>query len=252
MSGDPPCQYLDWDSDFFKRRIARVTANRLTEQTIEQIGLWCSSNRIDCLYFLADADEPETTRLAEDHGFRLVDIRVTLDRQFDESPTVASKTTEGIVRVCQPDDVPALRAIARVNHRETRFYSDGNFSASRCDALYETWIEKSCQGYADIVFVAELDEQPVGYLSCHRRDQAEGQIGLFGIGAAWRGKGLGEKLVTESLRWFAERGAERVIVVTQGRNIAGQRAYQRCGFLTRTVQLWYHRWFERKETGVRG
>ena len=32
-------------------------------------------------------------------------------------------------------------------------------------------------------------------------------------------------------------------VVTQGRNIAGQRLYQRCGFLTRSVELWYHKWY---------
>jgi hypothetical protein len=34
-----------------------------------------------------------------------------------------------------------------------------------------------------------------------------------------------------------------VNVVTQGRNSKAQRLYERCGFLTRSVQLWYHRWF---------
>jgi ribosomal protein S18 acetylase RimI-like enzyme len=55
--------------------------------------------------------------------------------------------------------------------------------------------------------------------------------------------GVGRKLVVASLGWFDAHGADRVTVVTQGRNIAAQRLYQRCGFLTRSTGLWYHRWF---------
>jgi len=35
-------------------------------------------------------------------------------------------------------------------------------------------------------------------------------------------------------------------VVTQGRNLAAQRLYQRNGFVTASLQLWYHRWFPRE------
>ena len=30
-----------------------------------------------------------------------------------------------------------------------------------------------------------------------------------------------------------------------GRNLAAQRLYQRSGFVTASLQLWYHRWFLR-------
>jgi ribosomal protein S18 acetylase RimI-like enzyme len=36
-----------------------------------------------------------------------------------------------------------------------------------------------------------------------------------------------------------------VSVVTQGRNVAAQRLYQRAGFVTASTQLWYHRWLDR-------
>jgi ribosomal protein S18 acetylase RimI-like enzyme len=38
-------------------------------------------------------------------------------------------------------------------------------------------------------------------------------------------------------------------VVTQGRNIASQRLYQKHGFVTQSIQLWYHRW---TSAGTRG
>jgi dTDP-4-amino-4,6-dideoxy-D-galactose acyltransferase len=51
-------------------------------------------------------------------------------------------------------------------------------------------------------------------------------------------------LVDQALAWFAQQKVTRVQVVTQGRNILAQRMYQRSGFVTHTVKLWYHRWFE--------
>jgi dTDP-4-amino-4,6-dideoxy-D-galactose acyltransferase len=243
MEAGSLCQYLDWDSDFFGFRIARITVNRLSQKAVERIMMWCDSSSIDCVYFLADADDEGTVRLAEDNQFRFVDIRVTLEKQLDGIPVVGDRDIEGVMRLCRPDDLPALRAIARVSHRDSRFYYDPSFPASLCDALYETWIEKSCNGYADAVLVAEIEGRPIGYLSCHLLDQTEGQIGLFGVGADSQGQGLGQKLLNGSLCWFAEQGVRQVRVVTQGRNCKAQRLYQRCGFLTRSVQLWYHRWF---------
>jgi dTDP-4-amino-4,6-dideoxy-D-galactose acyltransferase len=237
------CQYLDWDSEFFSVRIGRITVNRLTEVILEQVLMWCKFNSIDCLYFLANTDDVRTVRLVEEHDFRCVDIRITLERQIDDFPEAEEGIAQSVVHLCTPMDVQALRAIARVSHHDSRFYHDSIFPISRCDALYETWIEKSCSGYADAVMVAEMDGEPVGYLSCHLLGQSKGQIGLFGIKADLQERGLGRRLIDESLRWFRMQDRKEVTVVTQGRNINAQRLYQKCGFLTRSVQLWYHRWF---------
>lgn len=243
MAGCDVCEVLEWDSDFFGRRIARVATNSLSPNAVPLILEWCRTRHIDCLYFLSRADDRDTVRLAEDTGFRLVDIRTTLERQLDGARPVQGATGEGIIRGCAPGDIPPLRLIAGAAHRESRFYNDPNFPRELCDALYATWIDKSCRGYADTVLVVELDGQPVGYVSCHLRGESGGQIGLFGVGAASQGKGLGGTLVYASLDWFASRGVTRVTVVTQGHNVKALRLYQRCGFLVHSVQLWYHKWF---------
>jgi GNAT superfamily N-acetyltransferase len=197
------------------------------------------------LYFLADSDDPETVRVAEDYGFRLVDIRVTLEHKIRSGQGEVSSCASGSVHLRHSNhaDIPILQRIARGSYVDSRFYSDARFPIEKCEALYETWIKKSCEGYADVVLVAELDGQPAGYLSCHLTDDASrGQIGLVGVDPQARKYGLGSSLVRGGLEWFAGRGVEVVSVATQGRNIAGQRLYERCGFLTRGVQLWYHKW----------
>jgi len=239
------CKYLDWDSDFFGFRIARLTVNRLDQNLLEQVLKWCDIHLIDCLYFLADAHDERTVRLAERHAFRFVDIRLTLERQANDFVGVEEGAFQGVVHLCAPGDVQTLRAIARVSHLDSRFYHDSFFPRPLCDALYETWIEKSCSGYADAVMIAEFDGEPVGYVSCHLLNQAKGQIELFGVKADFQGRGVGQRLIHESLQWFVRRNIKEVIVITQGRNLNAQRLYQRCGFLTRSVQLWYHRWFKK-------
>jgi dTDP-4-amino-4,6-dideoxy-D-galactose acyltransferase len=230
------CSFLDWDSAFFGRRIARVTANRLTDEQANQALAWCAAERIDCLYFLAESDDADTVRAVEARGFALVDVRLTLERR-GAIPALA----DGI-RLSSAQDVEALKMMARTNHRDTRFYYDGHFSVEEADHLYETWIERSCNGYADAVLVAERDGQPAGYITCDLRE-GYGQIGLLGVGEAWQGQGIGRTLINGALRWFAEHDLERVEVVTQGRNVRAQRVYQRAGFVSAQMQLWYHRWF---------
>lgn len=242
MESETICQYLEWDSNFFGRRIGRITTGILTPAMVSEVMRWCGSQAIDCLYFLSEIGDPDTIRLAEDHRFRLVDIRVTLECQLDTSifPTGDLRT---YIRPWVPTDIPALRSIARVSHHDSRFYHDPNFPNSLCDALYETWIENSCNGYADVVLVAEFDRQPVGYITCRKLDQTTGQIGLTGVHGGVQGRGLGQGLVREAVRWFSECGISKVSVVTQGRNCRAQRVYQECGFMTYALQLWYHRWF---------
>ncbi len=244
------CQYLAWDSDFFGYRIARLTVNQLNPQLAEQAIQWCKSNAIDCLYFLAEADDQATVKMAETYQFHFVDIRLTLERHIDSLLNTQSNVRVAGVRPVKLDDIPALRAIAGNSYHNTRFYHDSHISKSLCDALYETWIEKSCNGYADRVFVAELQGQLVGYISCNMVDQFEGQIGLVGVGPDAQGKGIGSNLVNSALIWFAEQGAKQAGVVTQGRNVQGQRLYQRAGFITKSVQLWYHHWFSPGQTDI--
>jgi dTDP-4-amino-4,6-dideoxy-D-galactose acyltransferase len=89
-----------------------------------------------------------------------------------------------------------------------------------------------------------MEGKPAGYITCQLVNEQTGQIGLLGVDVTAQGRGGGRRLVTMALDWFAAKGVTRVIVVTQGRNIRAQRLYQKCGFMTASLQLWYHRWFE--------
>lgn len=247
-TGEPgPCERLDWDSRFFGFSVARVRGGAMTPALSEAVDAWCASEGISCLYFVARADDPCTTRTAEDAGFRLVDLRMTFEQRIRAGAT--DLLAAAGLRPARPEDLPVLRPIARVSYRHTRFHFDEHMPKEASDRLYEVWLDVSVGGWAEEVLVVESDGRPSGYITCHlHRERSEGSIGLVGVAESGRGRGLGRRLVEGALGWFASKGLESVSVVTQGRNVAAQRLFQQCGFLTRSIELYYHKWYRSGST----
>ena len=214
-----------------------------------QIDDWSRSHQVRGLYFLARADDPTTIQTAEQYGFGLVDIRVTFERVMGNShDPIRSELPAGThIRPFRPDDLSGLQTMARTGHRETRFFNDSHFLRQRAEDLYSTWITLEAQGRAQTVLVAvSATYQLWGYISCYWNPvRQEGQIGLVGVSPEVRGMGIGKNLVQDAIVWFRTQGANKVTVVTQGNNQAAQRLYQQCGFLSRDLQLWYHKWYPR-------
>lgn len=239
MSG--VCETLSWDSDFFGVSIARVSGDRLDPALANQIDAWCRDNRIDCLYFFARPDDPQTTRAAEDNGYRLTDVRVVFERSSGgaDIPVCPDSVSE-----FAPADLQSLKTIARQSHRDTRFYFDQRFTSAQAESLYDRWIENSVNGYAQAVLVSRSGDTATGYVTCHLKDNV-GTIGLIAVDQACRGQGHGASLVSAAVKWFTDHGATRVEVATSFRNLPAQRLYQRCSFVSASTQLIYHKWFAR-------
>ena len=240
---EPLCETLDWDSRFFGLSIARALPSPVTPERCRAMLDWCRAEGVDCLYLLAD-DDTDTDQLLQSASFRRVDERVTLERELTPEPNPFTADA----RPSRLDDIPALRAIAAISHRDSRFYNDGSFDRERCDEFYRVWIENSCRGWADHVVVAERNGAAVGYLTVHLRGPDAGTLGLMGVDPASRRHGIGGHLLAGALAWLADRSVKRVSLATQGRNSASQGFFQNAGFRPISASVWYHRWFGPSDT----
>jgi TDP-D-fucosamine acetyltransferase len=242
------CERRTWDSDFFGVPIAQVTPTRASVTELAAALHWAAAEKIECLYFLADADQPESIRAAETNGFSLVDTRTTLEKPV--IPDVPFGADDDRIRRARTEDIPRLMTMARMSHRNTRFHADRRFDPKRSDELYAVWIERSVRGaLADIVLVAEDAATLRGYVTVSRQGDAA-SIGLLAVDAAYRGEGYGGRLLDAALGWTHEQGLASISVVTQGGNAAAVRLYERGGFTVRSVQFWYHRWIQESSVGV--
>jgi dTDP-4-amino-4,6-dideoxy-D-galactose acyltransferase len=234
------CRQLEWDSQFFGRRIARIEHDRLTTQSLREILAWCQEQGTECLYFLCSPEDDSSVALAESADFHLVDIRVELN--WKAEPPASPPAI--VIREFQESDLALIQQIASQSYTNTRFSYDHRFPADRVAELYKEWLTGSCRNTSHKVFVAENQNAPAGFITCQFDSAEVGRIGLLGVGNQSQGKGYGQQLVQTAQQFFNQAGAREVRVVTQGRNIAAQRLYQSCGFRTYKVGLWYHKWFE--------
>lgn len=239
-------KFLEWDTNFFGRRIGRANIHTLDEEQYGQIEDWRRENQIACMYFLAEADSPQTIRLAEKYGFSLVEVRLTFERSLKSWPREwLIQTPAGLViRPSQPDDLPVLKEIAAESYVYSRFYNDPHFGQDQWQAYYSHWIEKSVMGGADFALTAVVDGDIVGYITgVVDREHNEGIYELTGVKPAARRGGVGQELFRCGVNWYVDQAIPHMWVATQGRNVATQRMIERFGFLTRSCELYYHKWF---------
>ena len=236
---------LPWDSSHFGLSIARALPRQLDQPTCNQLEAACIEQGIDCLYFLADAADQATIATLQAGRFDFVDIRLTL---VNSVSALAKMLTKGEFRFRfgKDSDLEALLPIAGESYSMSRFYTDQRFGCDKASQMYQIWLKNSLAADdANAVIVAEMAGQPVGYVTCQLQESlGEANLGLVGVAESIRGMGCANGMLHNAGRWLSERGIDRVSVVTQGKNIPAQRAYQRCGFVTRSVELWFHRWFQ--------
>lgn len=236
-----PYKVLPWDSEFFDIPIARVTSDSLVDVDTIALQRWLTNRQIACTYILIEAHDDKSIRIAESLGASFVDIRLTLSVKASELGHGDGHSNQ--IRDTAQADLPLLEEISAHSFMQSRFYVDRHFPQEKCDDLYRIWLRKSHEGLlADRVLTILHQEQPAGFITLSDTAEHAAEIGLLAIGDDFRGHGYGHTLTKYALRQCIKEGKQTVEVVTQGANIGAQRMYQKVGFRTHRVQLWYHLW----------
>ena len=237
--GLPLVEELRWDSEFFGFPIARINAPGLSGAELSAAISECRSRGIQCAYLLCAGDAAARVTSAVRLGFRLIDLRVTLDGKV--SPTAARA---GGARRAESEDLPELARLARTAFEHSRFFVDGRFPRERVEDLFERWMERDVESANGVVAVSERAGKRAGFASGSIESDGSARVGLVGVAPGFRGLGVGREVVTGLLAFLAERGAGKVSVVTQGRNHTALRLYEECGFRTSSIGIWLHWWLD--------
>ena len=140
------------------------------------------------------------------------------------------------------DVVDELDKLAIQGGLYSRFKIDPHFKQEQFERLYKLWMENSInKKIADDILIIRKNDAITGMVTVGKKNE-KGIIGLIAVDSKERGKGLGTLLIDAAKSWFVAQGCQIAIVVTQGRNKAACKLYEKCGFHVSKIENYYHFW----------
>jgi dTDP-4-amino-4,6-dideoxy-D-galactose acyltransferase len=216
---------LNWDSEFFGRRIGAVTTTWTPESVAEDLAA-ARQQHYHYLISRPPVENAAAVRALEQGGFYLTDLGVTWFsnvkqylREADQPAAAARHATEA--------DIPWLQEAAVALFPLSRFYHDPFYSKADADRLHAAWLANSVRGQAADAVLMIPD---AGFVTCKIAKDGAGEIVLIGVVGSSRMRGAGRALMTAALDWFASRSVATVRVKTQVKNLQAMNFYHRLRF----------------------
>lgn len=226
-------QRLDWDSDFFGLRIAKVEVTTQKEVDSLQEQYTLLHNEFDLIYVFAQVPIVLTTGRP-----KLVDQKVI----YTTSILSTCSSDSHIIEYKQKTVSEDLLNLALVSGLFSRFRIDNDFPKNSYERLYTRWIEKSvAHQFASEVFCYMIDEIPRGLVTL-RRDEISGNIGLVATDENKRGLGIGKAMLNYVKDYMFKCGCKNLSVATQLQNKAACNLYESVGFYKESITNIWHWW----------
>ena|GEM_PF-1943429 len=177
----------------------------------------------------------------ENAGFHLMECYLELEHRLEQ---IASPMSESVIRPFFQDEIPKLESIARESFRHSRFHMDSQITPDEASLTRSEWVKNACLGRAEIVLVAEVKAQPVGFVIGMRktsRGEALGKLDLIAVHPDYRNRKLGYDLTVTFLEYCRSQKYRLVRVGTQAHNIPSLRMYEKAGFLMNETFYSFHK-----------
>lgn len=241
-----------WESELLGKNILALAWNAPCDSIAEdQEDIWTQKlvwvqkelERFKpCLYIARiPALNYQASRALENAGFHLVECYLELDHSLDQVPSV---TGENLIRPFVKDEIAKLEDIAKESFQYSRFHMDPQIPPDQAKLTRSEWVKNACLGRADVVLVAEVETQPVGFVIGMKKclqEKMVGKLDLIAVHPDYRRRKLGYDLTVEFLNYCQEQKYSLVTVGTQAHNIPSLRMYEQTGFFMSQSFYTYHK-----------
>jgi len=230
---------LDWDSNFFEMRVAKVLNSRNKLSDLKSILEELEKEKIDLAYFTSKSPISDASKIISGNfEIKFVDERATFLKKIGNKREYDLNISE----YKEEEVTPELLKLAIESGVYSRFKIDEKIPNSRFEELYRLWMINSVsKKISDAVLVYKDAEKIIGFVTIGKKNE-RGNIGIIAVDAAGRGKGIGKSLVKAAEYYCSNVGLNELQVVTQKINIPACSLYKKCGFDLESTVCFYHIW----------
>lgn len=222
LHGDPRTIIDELKDQGVKLFIARVNTDDITTiNTLENLGFEYKDTQLKYSLNLIGRTKQAVNKV---QGFR---IRTVADIDVDEIVSISEE--------------------AFYNHGH--YFADQKLDRQKCLETYRDWARRCCldKNFADIVFVAENDEEIMGFLSYKILNDGDSRFAKTGLGAMkikYRGAGIYSEILDHGTNWGIDMKLNRedhLVLVT---NIPINNLFLKKGFKLSGGFITFHYWLE--------
>lgn len=241
MNNKPVFQILDWDSNFFKYKVARINALNLSSNELTNLLSKLSLLKVKLAYWFIDPKDKISNEAAKSNNGFLADDKITYIINLSSDPPKRIDCPKIQSYLYKPLNKNLL-SLALQSGFYSRYRQDKKFVRNEFCRLYTTWIKRSLNGEiaADVIVYVDNDIEK-GLVTLEKKDNY-GSIGLLAVDKKYRGKSVGKQLINAAFEKFKEIGIRKVKVTTQKKNVIACKFYEKIGFAFDNVQNIYHFW----------
>jgi len=239
-------QFLEWDSNFFGFKVARIVPDILLYPELENTLKTLKQENVLLTYWASNPDSFASQNAARRLDGFLADKRVTFVMNVGSLlvrslPQLSRLIVEEFI---DNFPVPEMEDLAINAGIYSRFRVDSRIPYERFVELYKLWILNSVnKKIADAVFVVRSSGRVVGMVTVGQKNGCA-DVGLIAVDTSMRRKGVGVVLVQAVQAWAMKKGLVDVQVVTQVDNLSACRFYEGCGFHAAKIENIYHFWVQ--------
>jgi ribosomal protein S18 acetylase RimI-like enzyme len=234
----------DVDKERFGVKTARVIG--LTTKRLFSILDFCIKEQVGLLIARCDLADLKAAQAMEKKGFLLMDTLVYY--RFDLIKR-AIPADNGVVRVrpIRSDEEGEIITVARESFRGYfgHYHADQRLDRYKCDEAYADWARKAFASRdSENFLVGEIDGRVIAFGVLRMNTADEGEMFLGGIHPDFQGQGIYHSFLCKGMEWCLSKGAKKMIISTQLKNISVQKVLIKLGFEICRGYYTYHKWFD--------
>jgi dTDP-4-amino-4,6-dideoxy-D-galactose acyltransferase len=235
-------QIIDLDSELFGMTVAKILPDRLTTVQLEQTIAGMKENKVRLAYWTTNQNDKESRLAAQTFQGYLADRKVTFVADLEQVQEPVDRLKWVVEEYTDTHTNKELETLAIQAGVYSRFKLDPRIPDYKFEDLFKLWIRNSVnRQVADAVLVARQSANIVGMVTVGEKN-GRSDIGLAAVDVSMRGKNIGVSLVYAAKDWGRVKRYKYAQVVTQEKNIAACKLYEKCGYKIDKIEYLYHFW----------
>ena len=225
-------QRLNWDSDFFGYEVGKIEVSKCDDFNFDIFEQEVQNYRL--IYLLSDMEIDILNLLLVD---KKVIFYQKINKVIESNDIIIESFDEA------KHDLEQLKALAIESGIYSRFFIDKNFVNNEFINLYSQWIENSVNKKIAFDIIVALDKKNIiGFATLNKKSEVLSDIGLIAVSKAYRGLGIGKKVINEAILRSKLARFKAIQVVTQLDNFAAVNLYKSTNFEIKQITYIYHYW----------